>query len=157
MAKRTCIYHPNAKGTGMALAIELHPATEVQQGYLVIDFVRQSAVAKRENATPTFPRFDWAERRTVRLSASEVAMVLGVFAGVAEAINGGKGIEVANGSATLKMRHRIEPTPWYVLSLAVRDGANGKIDKREIALSPTEATMLYYGLTAAMERLLFGD
>ena len=155
MANRTTIYHPNSKGTGMALALELYPATPEVPGKLELDFARQ---VSPEGAI--FPRFDWENRRIIVLAPEEVEKVLEVFAGYTESIEDGQGIFVRTptNAAAFRLRHIVDPVPAYVFQLAVREvgGDAATEDVRNIYLTPTEAMMLYHALTAAMGKLVFG-
>lgn len=154
MANRTTIYHPNSKGTGMALALELYPATPEVPGQLKLEFARQ---VSPEGAT--FPRFDWENRRIFLLSPKEVEKVLEVFNGYTESIEDGKGIfaRTPTKAVALRLRHVVDPVPAYELQLAVREvGDAATDDVRNINLTPTEAMMLYHALTAAMGVLVFG-
>lgn len=155
MANRTTIYHPNSKGTGMALALELYPATPEVPGKLQLEFARQ---VNPEGAI--FPRFDWANRRIFVLAPEEVEKVLEVFNGYTESIEDGKGIFVRTPTkaAAFRLRHVVDPVPSYALQLAVREvgGDAATEDVRNINLTPTEAMMLCHALTAAMGALVFG-
>lgn len=156
MANRTTIYHPNPKGTGMALALELClAATPEVPGKLKLEFARQ---VNPEGSI--FPRFDWANRRIIVLTPEEVEKVLEVFAGYKESLEDGKGIFVRTPtkSAALRMVHIVEPVPAYAFRLIVRegDGDAATEDVRDFNLTPTEAMMLYHALTAAMGKLVFG-
>lgn len=154
MANRTTIYHPNSKGTGMALALELYLATPEVPGKLKLEFARQ---VSPEGAI--FPRFDWENRRTIVLAPEEVEKVLEVFNGYTESIEDGKGIFVRTptNAAAFRLRHVVEPVPAYALQLVVREAGDAATeDVRNINLTPTEAMMLYHALTAAMGRLVFG-
>lgn len=155
MANRTTIYHPNPKGTGMALALELYPATPEVPGKLQLEFARQ---VSPEGAT--FPRFDWENRSIFVLTPEEVEKVLEVFNGYTESIEDGKGIFVWTPakSTALRLRHVVNPVPAYALQLVVREGEGDAAthDVRDINLTPTEAMMLYHALTAAMGMLVFG-
>ena len=153
MANRSTIYHPNPKGTGMALALELYPASPEVPGKLKLEFARQDSPEG-----VTFPRFDWENRRTIRLTPEEVEKVLEVFNGNTESIEDGKGLFVRTPTqaAAFRLRHVIDPVPAYEFQLVVREGATATEDVREFNLTPTEAMMLYHALTAAMGVLVFG-
>lgn len=154
MANRTTIYHPNTKGTGMALALELYPATPELPGKLKLEFARQ---VSPEGSI--FPRFDWANRRIFVLTPEEVEKVLEVFNGYTESIEDGKGIFVRTPTqaAAFRLRHVVEPVPAYALQLVVREaGDTATEDVRNINLTTTEAMMLDHALTAAMGALVFG-
>lgn len=154
MANRTTIYHPNSKGTGMALALELYPATPEVPGKLRLEFARQ---VSPEGAI--FPRFDWANRRVFALAPKEVEKVLEVFNGYTESIEDGKGIFVRTptNAAAFRLRHVVEPVPAYALQLVVCEAGDAATeDVMNINLTPTEARMLCHALTAAMGALVFG-
>lgn len=152
------ICHANGKGTGTAMKVELNHAEGIAEGSVVISLVRQTSVATREGCKPVYPTFGWGDRITVKLDPIEVERVLEVFAGNTEAINDGQGLfhaRVDGTTAVFKLRHHINPVPCYLLT--IEETEDGETDQRNIALSPTEAGMLYHGLVASMGLLLFGE
>lgn len=57
-------YHANAKGTGCAVKMTLHPATVdasgiTTDGYIELTAANQMTVGNRLGPNPTFPKFDW--------------------------------------------------------------------------------------------------
>ena len=151
------ICHANGKGTGTAMKVELHPAEGIAEGSVVISLVRQTSVATMEGCKLIYPTFGWGDRISVKLNPVDVERVLEVFAGETEAINDGKGLfhTRADGTtAAFKLRHHIDPVPCYLLTIEKTE--NDETDQRNIALSPTEAGMLYHGLVASMGMLMFG-
>ena len=81
------IFHPNAKGTGSVLSVEVIPATENLGGKVLLSFAAQMPY---EGET-VFPRFDYGNRITISLDPLEVEKLLEVFEGQTEAIEDGKG------------------------------------------------------------------
>lgn len=151
------IYHANGKGTGTAMKVELHPAEGTAEGSVVISLVRQTSVATREGCKPVYPTFGWGDRISVKLDPIDVERVIEVFAGETMAINDGKGLfhKRADGTtAVFKLCHHLDPVPCYLLTIEKTE--DGETDQRNIALSPTEAGMLYHGLVASMGMLMFG-
>lgn len=151
------IYHANGKGTGTAMKVELYPAEGITEGSVVISLVRQTSGAMREGCKPVYPTFGWGDRISVRLYPVDVERVLEVFAGETEAINDGKGLfhTRADGTtAVFKLCHHLDPVPYYLLTIEKTE--DGETNQRNIALSPTEAGMLYHGLVASMGMLMFG-
>ena len=73
------IIHANARGTGSALSIERHPATENAEGYMTFAIAPQKTIAK-------IPEFDWDNALTTKLRVVELANVLEVFRGYCESI-----------------------------------------------------------------------
>ena len=52
---RLAIYHANAKGTGCAIKMELHPAVGATDGSIFCTFAAQKTVGNRLGPNPTFP------------------------------------------------------------------------------------------------------
>ncbi len=148
------LYHPNGKGNGSALSLELHPAGNPDVGKVILSIVPQKTVGSRADGTPTFPTFAWADAFIVRLEVTEIEKMLEVFAGETESINDGKGLLDARNGTTFCVRHTIDPVPRYIIEIVKREGEEPK--KRLISLTPTEAGALYHGLAACMGSLMFG-
>ena len=150
------IFHPNGKGMGSALTLELYKASEANVGKVILSITPQKP-AVSETGKPLFPTFNWESRTAIRLEVAEVELMLEVFAGETESIADGKGLrDIASGvSTTFRLRHIIDPVPGYVMEIAKRDG--DETIKRAITLTMTEGRMLYHGLTASMGALMFGE
>ena len=149
------IYHPNGKGNGSALSLELYKASEQNIGKVILGISPQKPVVS-DTGKPLFPSFDWENRTAVRLEAVEVENMLEVLEGRTESINDGKGLISVKGgiTTTFSLRHIIDPVSGYVMEIEIRDGDN--TTRRAITLTPTEGGMLYHGLTASMGLLMFG-
>ena len=67
---RLALYHPNARGTGSAVRLELLPATDDAEGCIMLTIAGQSAVGDRRAPTPTYARFDWENKIVVKEGSS---------------------------------------------------------------------------------------
>lgn len=150
------IFHANAKGTGSALSVEVHPATVVSNGKVFLSFAAQMPY---EGET-VFPRFDYGNRITISLDPLEVEKLLEVFEGQTESIEDGKGFFIVSpaGRTSFKCRHILYPATGYALTVE-RTTAGEVTETRSstFVLTPSEGGMLYHGLRATMGRLLFGE
>ena len=149
--------HPNAKGTGSALQLELHPAHDRVEGSLFARLVPQKTVGSFEGGVRILPTFDWDRTLTVRLDILELAQVQEVLRGYREKIADGNGLfhrtETANTVVTFE--HRLEPVPGYVLSMS-RKTVDGELIRNSFTLSMTEAIALSSVLDGAAVQLAFG-
>ena len=76
---RLAFYHANAKGTGCAIKMELHPASGAADGGIFCTFAAQKTVGNRLGPNSTFPTFDWTEAHTVKLAFDDLAKMQQVF------------------------------------------------------------------------------
>lgn len=76
---RLALYHANAKGTGCAIKMELHPAHGATDGSIFCTFAAQKTVGSRIGPNPTFPTFDWTEAHTVKLAFDDLTKMQQVF------------------------------------------------------------------------------
>ena len=76
---RLAIYHANAKGTGCAIKMELHPAVGAADGSIFCTFAAQKTVGNRLGPNPTFPTFDWDGAITVKLAFDDLTKMQQVF------------------------------------------------------------------------------
>ena len=84
MRPRLALYHANARGTGCAIKMELHPASGAADGGIFCTFAAQKTVGYRLGPNPTFPTFDWTEAHTVKLAFDDLAKMQQVFRGECE-------------------------------------------------------------------------
>ena len=155
MNRKLTIYHANAKGTGSALGIELHPAEGSCDGCVLLSLAKQTAI--RKDGNPTTPQFDSVNSIHLCLDPLGVENIIEVAEGCAESINDGKGIicNFSGGTSTLKFSNVIDPVCGYRLEIEKR--FDGETVKMEIFLSPSEGHMLAHGFKASMGLLLFGE
>ena len=154
----TKIHHPslafykaNAKGTGCAMKMELHPAHGDTAGCIMMTLASQKTVGDRRGPNQTFPTFDWENPITVNLDFTDLSKMIQVFRGECESIEDGRGLvhRSPSGLTYIKLEHLVEPIPGYRLDVKLCDG-EGRVEKRAIMLAPYEAL----GLTAAIESSL---
>ena len=79
MRPRLALYHANAKGTGCAIKMELHPAVGAADGSIFCTFAAQKTIGNRLGPNPTFPTFDWTEAITVKLAFDDLTKMQQVF------------------------------------------------------------------------------
>ena len=141
-------YRANAKGTGSAMKMELHPAHGDTAGGIMMSLASQKTVGDRRGPNPIYPTFDWENPITVKLDFIDLSKMLQVFRGECESIEDGRGLvhRSPSGLTYIKLAHLIEPIPGYRLEVEFFAGA-GIVEKRSIMLAPYEAL----GLVAAIE------
>ena len=141
-------YKANAKGTGCAMKMELHPAHGDTAGRIMMSLASQKTVGDYRGPNPIYPTFDWENPITVKLDFTDLAKMLQVFRGECESIEEGRGLvhRSQSGLAYIRLAHLIEPIPGYRLEVEFFAGA-GIVEKRTVMLMPYEAL----GLTAAIE------
>ena len=154
---RLSYYHPNGRGTGGAIQFELHPAHGCTDGSIFATFARQKTVGTCEGSVRTFPRFDWANRICVKLDMSDLLQMLQVFRGMQESIADGKGLFHRNthSCTIVKLEHRIEPQPGYLLE-AFRRPLEGEPSNAGIVLTVSEALGLSLAIEQSMDVIAFG-
>ena len=59
---KLAFFHANAKGTGCAATLELHPAHDDMEGCIMLSVANQLTIGNRMGPNPTFPRFDWENK-----------------------------------------------------------------------------------------------
>lgn len=146
-------YHPNAKGTGAALKLSLHPAHDDRDGCIMMTLANQLTLGDRRAANPVFPTFEWEGRLTVKLDFSDLTQIVQVFRGERESLADGKGLyhTTSKFSTRIVLRHVVEPASCYPLEVyrSARGGSGtGPADtSARIVLSESEAL----GLSLAIE------
>lgn len=144
------IYHANASGTGCAIKMELHPATNDEDGCFMLMLATQQTVGDRRGPVKTYPTFNWERRITVKLGFNDICKMLQVLRGECESIDDGKGLyhRSSKYSAKIVLRHIVTPVQAY--SLEVYRNSNDKSEEdssAHILLTSAEA----YGLAIALE------
>lgn len=145
-------YHPNAKGTGCALSLELHPAHDQTDGSIMAQFANQKTIGNRNAANPTYSRFDWENSICVKLDFTDLTKMLQVFRGECESLEDGKGLYHISPRATTRivLRHVLEPVTGYSLEVYRNAGGPTEGTTARIFLAPNEAS----GLAVAVENSL---
>ena len=158
-------YHPNAKGTGCALKLSLHPAHDDRDGCIMMTLANQLTLGDRRAANPVFPTFDWEGRLTVKLDFSDLTQIVQVFRGERESLADGKGLyhTTSKFSTRIALRHLVEPTPCYPFEVyrsarsgsAVGDAGAADTSAR-IVLSESEALGLCLAIETSFGVVCFG-
>lgn len=152
------IYHPNAKGTGSAIKLELHPAREGVCGSIFLRIAKEGAHRMEEGWTRPLPSFEWESAATVRLDISDLSQMLQVFRGIQESIADGKGLYHRSATTTkiIKLEHRIEPTPGYLLEVHEKPAGKDESCRHWFQFTQTEALALMVAIEQSMGLLAFG-
>ncbi len=152
-------FHPNAKGTGCAVSMEVHPAHDDVDGSIFLSAANQLTVGDRTAEIPVFPRFDWENKMTVRLCFSDLCQIMQVFRGETESINEGKGLfhSTAEFSTRISLRHLVEPVAGYSLELSRTPVRPGGCEQRSrIFFTPAEAGGIADSIAGSMAVISFG-
>lgn len=150
-------YRANAKGTGSALKLELHPAHDDTQGSIFAILAAQRTVPSRQNGTTVNATFDWQNGIYLKLDRTDLAQILQVLRGMHESVMEDKGLfhQSASGCTNIKFFHQIDPRPGYMLSVW-KNKADGTQQKGYYFFSPDEALSLMLALEQAMLYVCFG-
>ena len=144
------ICHANARGTGTALRLELHPARTDSDGSIL-------ATIAPQNAIKPVASFYWNNSISVRLCLMDLAKILQVFRGNYESIDDGKGLyhRTINGFTVVRLYHRIEPIGGYVLDVSHKSN-DGDIVHLIFSMTYDEAFALAEAIDHAMLYVAFG-
>ena len=144
------ICHANARGTGTALRLELHPANTDSDGSIL-------ATIAQQNAVKPVASFDWKNSISVGLCLMDLAKILQVFRGNYESIDDGKGFyhRTINGCTFVRLYHRIEPIGGYVLDVAHKP-YDGETVRLVFSMTYDEAFALAESIDHAMLYVAFG-
>ena len=151
-------FHPNGKGTGCAMSMELHPAHDRTDGCIMMRVANQMTVGNRMGPNPTFPRFDWENVVCVKLDFNDLTKMLQVFRGECEAIEDGKGLyhKTAKAATRIVLRHLVEPVQGYSLELYRTPTGGSEEIRTHMLLNPAEALGICESIAGAMYLVSFG-
>ena len=148
---RLDLYHPNSKGTGSALSVELVPARTNATGRIVLSLRLQKASLSTS--------FDDSKKIVVSLDVFDVAEFLKVFHGCEESIADGKGLFhwTTDANFIIKLEHRIEPRPGYLLELSTKENnPEGQMRRYQFFINPSEAIVLNEIFSSSLVYMAFG-
>lgn len=151
-------YHPNAKGTGGAIEMKLHPAHDNVDGSIMLRIANQSAIGDRNSPTSKYARFDWENAICVKLDFNDLCKILQVFRGECESIDGDRGLfhQTSRATTKIQLRHLIEPIAGYSLEV-YRNNREGEASSHgHFIITPAEATGLCEGISGSMSVICFG-
>ena len=154
---KLAFYHANARGTGGALQLELHPAHDDTDGSIMATFATQLTIGDRLGAVPVYPRFDWEGAITVKLDFTDISKMLQVFLGECESLEDGRGLfhQSTRGTTKIMLRHLVEPIHGYMLEV-YRNTHGSEDSNARIFLSPYEALGLATAIESSMGVICFG-
>ena len=150
-------YRANAKGTGSAMKMELHPAHGDTSGCIMATLASQKTVGDYRRPNPIYPTFDWENPITVKLDFTDLSKMLQVFRGECESIEEGRGLvhRSPKGLTYIKLAHLIEPIPGYRLEVNLCDGVV-IVEQRSVMLAPYEALGLVAAIESSLGVICFG-
>lgn len=151
-------YHPNLKGTGCALSLELIPASATDDGCIMASFANQLTIGNFQTATPTYSTFNWEEAIIVKLDFSDLCRILQVLRGECESIDEGRGLfhRSANAGTKINIHHLINPVQGYAFEVnRVKNGGGGE-SRAMIMFTPWEALGLTESIAGSMSAICFG-
>ena len=154
---RLMFYHANARGAGCALQLELHPAHDNTDGSIWLCAANQMTVGDRRGPEPTYARFDWEHKITVKLDFMDLSKILQVFRGETESLEGGKGLIHNSPTATTRilLRHITDPIQGYSFEL-YRSAKTGEDERTHFLFLPSEALGLSEAIAGSMSVISFG-
>ena len=151
------MYHPNGRGTGSAIRLELHPAHDDTAGSIMATIATQLTTGNCIGSMPVYPRFDWDGAITVKLDFTDISKMLQVFRGECESIEDGSGLfhKSTRGTTKIILRHIVEPINGYMLEVS-RKTSDSEDSNARIFLSPYEALGLATAIESSMGVICFG-
>lgn len=156
-------YHPNMKGTGSALQLELHPADGNQDGCLFLRIAAQNGTGAAPTADQPrrFASFDWQNKITVKINFFEVCDILILLSGVAGKLThaGKDGLfhTTSSSSTTIEMKRGEDPDhPCFQMFIGKTLKADGSRKSIAFYFSIPEALGLRLALEQSMGLLAFG-
>lgn len=151
-------FHPNLKGTGCALSMELLPAQGNNEGCIMASFANQMTVGNRQGSTLTYPTFNWEGAVIVKLDFFDLCRILQVLRGECESIGNGMGLfhKSAKGNAKINIRHLIDSDQGYLFEVNRVPHEGGAETRAMIMLQPWEALGVAEAIAGSMSAICFG-
>ena len=150
------MYHPNGKGTGSAIRLELHPAHDDTAGSIMATIATQLTTGNCMGSMPVYPKFDWEGAITVKLDFTDISKMLQVFLGECESLEDGRGLfhMSTRGTTKIMLRHLVEPINGYMLEVYRKTSEEDS--NARIFLLPSEALGLATAIESSMGVICFG-
>jgi len=151
-------YHPNPKGTGCALKMNLHPAHDDEGGCIMVRMANQVSAAAQREGKINFARFDWENSICVKLDFNDLCKVLQVLRGECESIENGKGLYHRSrlASTRIVLRHLLEPIAGYSLEFYRTTTGASDSTHSHILINCAEALGLCEAISGSMSVIGFG-
>ena len=151
-------YHPNAKGTGCAMAMALRPADSTRNGFVSVSIASQMTVGNPMDANPTFSTFDWKNRVDVVLDFDALCAILQVLRGETESVGDGRGIfhKYKECRQKIQLRHMIDPVCCYSFEVFEAPVNGGDEKRAHMILTPAESLGICEAISGSMSLVAFG-
>ena len=155
---RLLVCHANARGTGCAMRLELHPAHGETDGSIRLVLAPQLTIGDRRAVPITPPTFDWDNALAVKLGFADASKMLQVLRGECESVDEGKGLfhQSAAASTRIFFRHLVDPIPGYSLETERIARGGGESVRAAIFFGSAEACGLAEAFAAAIPLVAFG-
>lgn len=145
--------HANARETGSAIRMWLHPAVAGQPGCISLKLAEQKGP----------DRFDWWNASYAQLGPTDLAKLLMVFTGwIERTANEGAGMDntirhtLDDGNiVTVDLSHKVDPYPAYSLTLT-RHILHSNKEQVQIELSNAEALAITEAIRGMLHYVAFG-
>lgn len=149
------LYHPNSKGSGAALQLELRLNRGEEDRYdcFFMEMAQQKSQATSGKDGRVPATFDWAAKTTVKLDFLDVCELLTVLEGRAQQAGGQRnGLYHETGSANtiITFKRNPEGTGIYV-GLSKKEKSGNQLFRSQILLSEAEAV----GMKSVLQSGLF--
>jgi hypothetical protein len=152
---RLVFYHPNSKGSGCALQLDmrLNAGEERRYDCFFLSMARQKNVATKTDGREVPASFDWESRLTAKLGFLDVCEIITVLEGRRPAVGNGRGglfHASGDGNTVIDFRRSEEPAGY---SVALSRKANGSAQpvRMQLLLGEAEAA----GLRCILHQGLF--
>ncbi|MDZ4198575.1 MAG: hypothetical protein U1E27_04725, partial [Kiritimatiellia bacterium] len=150
---RLAFYHPSAKGTGIAVRLELrlNETSDDRYDCFFLEMAKQKPTPSPETGKP---QFDWENRATVKLEFPDLCEWLRVLEGQQPAAGGerGNGLFHQTGETTTLIEFRRDSDrPGVLLGLSRKARQGDGLFRGQLRLSEAEAT----GLRCCLQTGLF--
>lgn len=135
------LQHANAKGTGCAIRLELHPAEVDEDGYILMALAPQKTVGNMTGGKRVGATFDWENRIEERLGFRDISQIMQVFRGECESIAYYRGLYFtgAQGPTRVLLRHIVDPVSGYSLEVYRTSADRGDERRAHFLMDPAEA------------------
>lgn len=155
---RQTIYHPNGKGTGAALQLDmrLNNGDEKRYDCFFLNMARQKTVAKRSEGDRAPATFDWENKVAVKLDFADICELLTVFKGRKQRPGDGRGLYHSTGSTnTLIDLCKSEEKSGYSLSISKKNSEGESAFRAQMLLTQAESLGLEHILQTSLFFLTF--
>ena len=155
---KLAFYKANAKGSGCAMKMELHPAHGQTDGSIMVTLANQMTIGDRRGPNPTFPHFDWENAICAKLDFNDLTQILQVLRGETESINEGKGLYHRSplGMTGIRFSHVVDQVTGYALDVSRRASKEGEETRAHFLFNSAEALGICEAITGAMYIIAFG-